>query len=201
MFTGNDPKRGYTFDMNFDTRDPKAMLKMDHGCIEGLPCTPPAAELYNKASSNGGPDIKPNIVPDDGGTTIDVGSTIGFVLVIVLFASISLCMCCLNCRLRRKLKSVTGEDDNHDVVENNDDDNDDNRQFDYQGGIFESDQEPDIFENNDTNDSIAQSDPKEESEIENIKESNHGTDETGDQMLEGDIEIKPLIENSEGEIV
>ena len=32
---GNDANRGYTFDMNFDTRDPKKMIKLEHNCIEG----------------------------------------------------------------------------------------------------------------------------------------------------------------------
>ena len=32
---GNDPNRGYTFDMNFDTRNPMDMLDIVHGCVEG----------------------------------------------------------------------------------------------------------------------------------------------------------------------
>lgn len=32
---GNDPNRGYTFDMDFDTRHPMDMLDIVHGCVEG----------------------------------------------------------------------------------------------------------------------------------------------------------------------
>jgi len=117
---GDDPGRGYTFDMNFDTRDPKAMLKLNHGCVEGLPCTPPAAELYNLqrggggGSSGGGGDNPPDsnggnipIIPDDGGSTVDVGQTLFFLMAIILLSAMLLCSCCLNCRYRRRLKVVT----------------------------------------------------------------------------------------------
>ena len=130
--------------MNFDTRDPKAMLKIDHGCIEGLPCTPPAAELYNDAGSNGGgsgsgsaiPDVKPHLLPSNDGTTIDVGSSVGFILVITFLSILSLCVCCMNCRLRRQLKnSAIGEEDDGEMEDVGVD-----GQFDYQGGLLENEQ-------------------------------------------------------------
>ena len=35
IYIGDDPNRGYTFDMNFDTRHPMDMLDIVHGCVEG----------------------------------------------------------------------------------------------------------------------------------------------------------------------
>ncbi len=112
---GDDPKRGYSFDMNFDTRDPKAMLKLDHGCVEGLPCTPPAAELYNlqRGGDGGGNNNAPNSgggnipIPPDDGATVNVGQTFLFLVVNILLLVMLIVTCCLNCRLRRRLKGVT----------------------------------------------------------------------------------------------
>lgn len=136
---GDDPKRGYTFDMNFDTRDPKAMLKLDHSCIEGLPCMPTAVE-YNTYGGNGGGDgggsggggdnIRPgpNIIPEDDGTTVGIGSALVLWLLVAFFSMLLVWTCLMNCRLRRKLKGVLDintSDSSGLSYDEHDDDNDD----------------------------------------------------------------------------
>lgn len=196
--------------MNFDTRDPKAMLKIDHGCIEGLPCTPPAAALYNAAGSNGGgggggiPDVHPHIDPEDDGTTVDVGSSVVFILLILFLGTLSLCMCCMNCRLRRELKSVHGRDDgsiNDDSVDNV------HEQFNYRGGVLQSDD--DVGQNTDA---VVENSPPSGGEpaVAEENDNNHPEDEhadsndkmnPGDQMQERGDEAEPLIESTDNEIV
>ena len=116
---GNDPNRGYTFDMNFDTRDPKAMLTLTHGCIEGLPCTPPAAELYD--AKGRGSDVIPNVIPNGDGATVDVGSSMGLIGSNVLLLLLLIYTCCFNSKLRKQLKesdmqqSNSGDQDDEDT--------------------------------------------------------------------------------------
>jgi len=43
---GNDPKRGYSFDMDIDTRHPKKMLKLEHACIEGMSTNIQEIEMF-----------------------------------------------------------------------------------------------------------------------------------------------------------
>jgi hypothetical protein len=47
---GDDPKRGWTFDLNWDSKVANDYTTVVHGCVEGLPCLPSAAEI-----SVGGP--------------------------------------------------------------------------------------------------------------------------------------------------
>lgn len=47
---GDDPKRGWTFDLNWDSKNGNEYTTVVHGCLEGLPCLPSAAEI-----SAGGP--------------------------------------------------------------------------------------------------------------------------------------------------
>jgi len=106
---GNDPKRGYTFDMNFDTRDPKAMLKLSHGCVEGLPCTPPAADLYN-AQDGSSIHVKPNVLPDNS-TTVGVGKAF-FLFIAIFVLTITLIRTCfVNHKLRGKLADSSSSND------------------------------------------------------------------------------------------
>jgi len=97
---GNDPKRGYSFDMDFDSRDPKKMIKLEHACIEGLPCLPPAAELYTDASSI---DVKP--IPDDT-TTVSIGPWLFFSVAVTFFCAIIIYMYRSNRSLRRRLEAA-----------------------------------------------------------------------------------------------
>lgn len=90
--------------MNFDTRDPKAMLTLTHGCIEGLPCTPPAAELYNAQAGGSHIHVTPNVIPNNKGATIDVGSSLGLILLNLVLVTFLIVSCCYNCKLRRQLK-------------------------------------------------------------------------------------------------
>ncbi len=190
--------------MNFDTRDPKAMLKIDHGCIEGLPCVPPAADLYDAAASSsdgGSNNIEPHIIPDDGGTTIDVGSSIGFILVIILLSTISLCMCCMNCKLRRDMKSLSADENN----QRGGDANPTDEHFDYQGGVLESenDDNGDEFVNNDGNDAHTDLHVEDNVESEQDAADNDTTCilDTDDKIQESGAESEPLIQNSDNEIV
>lgn len=118
-----DPHRGYSFDMDFDTRDPKKMIHLEHGCIEGLPCAPPAAELYIKSSGNG-IHIHPKTLPDDS-DTIKLKSVL---LQITIISSLLMCIACLirsNYRLRREA-SLNQHDNNPTdggIVAQDDDDN------------------------------------------------------------------------------
>lgn len=105
---GDDPNRGYTFDMNFDTRDPKQMINLDHGCIEGLPCVPPAAELYDQAGSS--IHVKPSTLPDHT-TTIGVGSSIYFALIIIFLTTLLMISGRSNCKLRKELSSIQALDE------------------------------------------------------------------------------------------
>jgi hypothetical protein len=107
---GNDPKRGYTFDMNFDTRDPKAMLTLTHGCIDGLPCTPPAASLWQAQAGASKIHVKPNVIPSNGGATIDVGSSIGLIFLNFVLVTLLITSCFYNCKLRRQLKRSSNDD-------------------------------------------------------------------------------------------
>jgi hypothetical protein len=43
--TGDDPKRGWTFDFNYDSNNENEYMSLVHGCVEGLPCLPSAAEI------------------------------------------------------------------------------------------------------------------------------------------------------------
>lgn len=96
---GNDANRGYTFDMNFDTRDPKKMIKLEHNCIEGLPCLPPAAQLYQEKD---GADIHVHPAPDDA-TTVNVGSTLYFIAIIMVLGLGLVVSLRTNFRMKREL--------------------------------------------------------------------------------------------------
>jgi len=93
---GDDPKRGYTFDMDFDTKDPKSMIQLDHGCIDGLPCVPPVSELSSC-------DSKIDVLPSIPGATISIGHTLYFMMALGLLFLFLLLSMVWNCRLRRKL--------------------------------------------------------------------------------------------------
>ena len=107
MKTGDDPKRGYSFDMNFDSRSPKQMLKLEHACVEGLPCTPPAADLY-VLSGGSSIDVKP--IPDDA-TTVDVAPSIFFAIVVTMLSSVIFYLYRSNQKLRTRLEggAVSGQ--------------------------------------------------------------------------------------------
>ena len=100
MKTGDDPKRGYSFDMNFDSRSPKQMMKLEHACVEGLPCAPPAAELY-VLSGGSSIDVKP--IPDDA-TTVDVAPSIFFAIVVTMLSSVIFYLYRSNQKLRTRLE-------------------------------------------------------------------------------------------------
>jgi hypothetical protein len=104
---GNDPKRGYSFDMNFDSRDPKKMLKLEHACVEGLPCTPPAAELYILSSQGSSIDVKP--VPDSA-AVVDVSPFIYISLVLCFLGGAIVYLLMLNQKLRSHLEQRSGGD-------------------------------------------------------------------------------------------
>jgi hypothetical protein len=110
---GDDPKRGYSFDMNFDSRNPKKMIKLEHACIEGLPCTPPAADLYVHSGSSS-IDVKP--LPDDA-TTVDVSSSIFFAIAIAILSGVILFLFRSNHSLRKRLEEDTSAAENEDNVE------------------------------------------------------------------------------------
>jgi len=97
---GDDPKRGYSFDMNFDSRSPKQMMKLEHACVEGLPCAPPAAELY-VLSGGSSIDVKP--IPDDA-TTVDVAPSIFFAIVVTMLSSVIFYLYRSNQKLRTRLE-------------------------------------------------------------------------------------------------
>ena len=42
---GDDPKRAYSFDFSFTSAHPNADISLFKGCVEGLPCLPPAAMI------------------------------------------------------------------------------------------------------------------------------------------------------------
>jgi hypothetical protein len=42
---GDDPNRGYTFDISFNSARPSQDISLTKGCIQGLPCLPPAAAI------------------------------------------------------------------------------------------------------------------------------------------------------------
>lgn len=89
--------------MNFDTRDPKAVLTLTYGCVEGLPCTLPAAELYN-AQKKSVIHVTPNVAPNGDAVVIDVGSSILFVCTVLIM--LLLLSTCYNFRLQMQLKRV-----------------------------------------------------------------------------------------------
>jgi len=101
---GNDPKRGYSFDMNFDSRDPKKMLNLEHACVEGLPCAPPAADLYvlSKGSSI---DVKP--VPDNA-AVVGVLPFFYLSLVFCILCGIIVHLFRVNQKLRSRLEERSG---------------------------------------------------------------------------------------------
>jgi len=109
---GDDPHRGYTFDMGFDSRDLNGALKFQHACIEGLPCIPPAAEYANQDSSI---NIKP--LPNNA-TTVGVGKylVLGSIFIILTFTTLFLALS--NRSLKRRLAQER-------VVENQSNTNDD----------------------------------------------------------------------------
>ena len=100
---GDDPKRGYSFDMNFDSRSPKQMLKLEHACVEGLPCTPPAAILY-RLSGQSSIDVKP--IPDDV-TTVDVAPSIFFAIIVAILSSAVYYLFRSNQKLLLRLEEVS----------------------------------------------------------------------------------------------
>jgi len=85
--------------MDFDTKDPKSMIQLDHGCIDGLPCVPPVSELNSC-------DSKIDVLPSIPGATIDIGHTLYFTLALGLLFLFLLLSMVGNCRLRRKLALV-----------------------------------------------------------------------------------------------
>jgi len=101
-----DPRRGYTFDLDFDSSD-ASFFKLDHGCVEGLPCIPPAAELYAE-SQNSSIDVKP--MPDNA-TTVGIGKYVFLGMVITVLFGIVLCLFHNNRLLKRQLREVQEEED------------------------------------------------------------------------------------------
>mmetsp|Transcript_22100 Transcript_22100/g.39831 ORF Transcript_22100/g.39831 Transcript_22100/m.39831 type:complete len:457 (-) Transcript_22100:283-1653(-) len=82
---GADPHRGYTLDFNFDSKVPDKYIKLHHGCVEGLPCLPRAAEL-NEMAAQYGHEIH-DLIPDD---PTSVGGGITTICLLGLFLMVSL---------------------------------------------------------------------------------------------------------------
>jgi hypothetical protein len=100
---GNDPNRGYSFDMNFDTTDPKEMMKVQHDCVEGLPCLPTAATLYTDSTNS----IPITPVPDDA-TTVSVVPMIIFTCIVLVLVGLTTFLFRQNRALRNKIRELNG---------------------------------------------------------------------------------------------
>jgi hypothetical protein len=100
---GNDPNRGYSFDMNFDTSDPKEMIKVQHGCVEGLPCLPTAATLYTDSANS----IPITPLPDDA-TTVSVVPMIIFTFIVLAFVALVTLLFRQNRVLKQMIRELDG---------------------------------------------------------------------------------------------
>lgn len=100
---GNDPNRGYSFDMNFDSTDPKEMIKVQHGCVEGLPCLPTAATLYTDSTNS----IPVTPFPDDA-TTVSVVPIIIFTCIVLGLVGLASFLFRQNRILKQKLRELDG---------------------------------------------------------------------------------------------
>ena len=99
--------------MNYDSQNPKKMIQMHHGCVDGkfqelfrlfsfhiiyadmfahyfdeigLPCTPPAAAFYTKEKNDYNPA---DLVPDEP-TTIKVGTIIYLIVALCIIGTVLL---------------------------------------------------------------------------------------------------------------
>jgi len=116
----DDPHGAYTFDMNYDSQNPKKMIQMHHGCVDGLPCTPPAAAFYTKEQNDYNPA---DLIPDEP-TTVKVGTIIYLIVALCLIGIVLLISFVFNFKyykhnqkLRKELlvRDEQDEDSNADI--------------------------------------------------------------------------------------
>jgi len=94
--------RGYTVDMNFDSKEGSDFVQYEHTCIEGDPCISKAYERCSLCA-----DIE--VRESTGGTTIEVGVLIWLILSTTLLA---FCFCGAitnNYMQRRRIKEIEAE--------------------------------------------------------------------------------------------
>jgi hypothetical protein len=101
---GNDPKRAYTIDFSFNSARPAGDILLTKGCVEGLPCLPPAAAIgdthniivYNQTWTGG---------------TAEVGAATAFLTFACYFMLLGLVVSLTcNCQLSGKLKRYQHEE-------------------------------------------------------------------------------------------
>ena len=109
---GDDPNRGWSFDMNFDSKEPKQMLNLVHACVEGLPCVPPAAELYAASGNGSGEHMNP--IPDDA-TTVDFAQPLLFMFIWSLMGIALIFMYRSNRKLKRRLQEHEYSNGDHET--------------------------------------------------------------------------------------
>jgi len=98
---GEDPHRGYTFDLNYDSNDANddQVMTLVHGCVEGLPCVPSAGEISPTLNQ-----FLHNTTKPSNTSTVEVGQVVVLTFVAYLLALALLISLVCNCRQTRRLR-------------------------------------------------------------------------------------------------
>lgn len=105
--------RGYTVDMDFDSKKGSDYVQYEHACIEGDPCLSKAYERCSLCS-----DIE--VRESNGGTTIQIGVVIWLILSITMLSAFFCCSFISNWRNRKLINQLETE---MNVIRESDDDN------------------------------------------------------------------------------
>lgn len=103
---GNDPKRGYTFDFHYhsEPQQDASLLKggtendgmtVVHGCVEGLPCLPPPADLLS--------NYKQDTIRIVHVRAVTFSGLFDVLVILVLVLALSITILC-NCRQRERVR-------------------------------------------------------------------------------------------------
>ena len=98
----NGELRGYTIDMDFDSKDDGGFIQYEHACIDGDPCL---SKAYEKCSLCTEIEVRES----SGGTTIQVGILIWLILSITGVALFFLISLVNNVKNRRRIRQLEVE--------------------------------------------------------------------------------------------
>jgi hypothetical protein len=101
---GDDPKRAYAIDFSFNSAHPTGDISLTKGCVEGLPCLPPAAAIGDTHNI-----IVYNQTRTGGTAVVDLATAFLSFACYFLLLGLAVSLTC-NCQLSGKLKRYQHEE-------------------------------------------------------------------------------------------